>query len=96
MHRCRVARGRHLPRPSPAEGYEARCCGSCTLCPPLSKQLPFHPTMSAEDFEARLMGEVAAEVQRQEVERCRQWLARGKPGGMSHGGSSRGRAVVAV
>lgn len=52
--------------------------------------------MSAEDFEARLMGEVAAEVQRQEVERCRQWLARGKPGGMSHGGSSRGRAVVAV
>ena len=75
--------------PGPAQQRIARracsCMNFCAIAATL--QAAALPSIwSAEDFEARLMGEVAAEVQRQEVERCRQWLARGKPGGMSHGG----------
>jgi hypothetical protein len=39
---------------------------------------------AAEAGEERLAAAAAAEVQRQEVEECRGWLRRGKPGGMSH------------
>lgn len=58
------------------------------LPPPLNfaSTLTRHTAIAlpAEDSEGRLAAEVGAEVQRQEVARCRQWLAQGKRGGMSH------------
>ena len=39
--------------------------------------------LPAEEQEGRLAGDAAAEVERREVQQCRQWLAQGKPGGMT-------------